>query len=162
LDPTEISHTISARGDDVEEVLVIPLKLNGVVSCLPTFKPFQEECDTCDRYELTFKSPEYDPSAKTFREQEVGMVDSWGRLNVSGDIHPKQHQVCTLRQKEFEIKKLVLDDSTLLAELDHNDNISYLNVSSVTATMQGNGKQMLQPWPRTGESGLKQPRGRVS
>jgi hypothetical protein len=63
LEPTELSHTISVRGDYVEEVLLIPLELNGVVSCFTTFKPSQEEFDTCERYELTLKSPEYDPSA---------------------------------------------------------------------------------------------------
>jgi hypothetical protein len=42
LEPTELSHTISVRGDDVEEVLVIPLELNGDVSCFPTFKPSQK------------------------------------------------------------------------------------------------------------------------
>jgi hypothetical protein len=57
LKPTELSHTISVIFDDVEEVLVTPLELNGDVSCLPIFKPSQEEFDTCDRYE-------YDPSAK--------------------------------------------------------------------------------------------------
>jgi hypothetical protein len=31
LDPTELSHNIGVRGDDVEEVLVFPLELNGVV-----------------------------------------------------------------------------------------------------------------------------------
>jgi hypothetical protein len=85
----------------VEDVLVIPLELNGVVSCIPTFKPSQEEFDTCDRYELTFEKPEYDPSTKTFRDQEAGMTDSWGRLKVSRYLHPKRRQVCSLFQKEF-------------------------------------------------------------
>jgi hypothetical protein len=64
---------------------------------------------------------------------EAGMTDSWGRLKVSGDLHPKRHHVCTLHQKDTDIKKLTvkysdtsaklqdlsiaLDDSTLLAEL---------------------------------------------
>jgi hypothetical protein len=52
------------RSDDAEEVLVIHLEPNGDVSCFPTFKLSQEEFDTCDRYELTFESPEYDPYAK--------------------------------------------------------------------------------------------------
>jgi hypothetical protein len=56
LDPTVISHTIIVIGDDVEEGLVIPLELNVVVYCFPTFKPYQDEFDTCDRYELTFES----------------------------------------------------------------------------------------------------------
>jgi hypothetical protein len=47
--PTEILHTISVRGDDVKDVLVIPLELNGVVYCFPTSKTSQEEFDTCDR-----------------------------------------------------------------------------------------------------------------
>jgi hypothetical protein len=42
LEPTELSHTLIMRGDDVEEVLVIPLELDGVVSCFPRFKPSQE------------------------------------------------------------------------------------------------------------------------
>jgi hypothetical protein len=63
------------------------------------------------------------------------MMDSWGNLNFSGDFHPKRHQVCSLRQKEAEVKLLstkysdtsakvqdlspVLDDGTLLEELDN-------------------------------------------
>jgi hypothetical protein len=86
--------------------------------------------------------------------------------------------VSSLHQKEFEIIKLTakysdtsvklqdlpvdLDDSTLLAELNRNDNITDLNVSSVNATMRDKGGVMLQPWPRIGESGLKRPRGCVS
>jgi hypothetical protein len=63
------------------------------------------------------------------------MMDSWGNLKVSGDFHPKRRPVCSLRQKEAEVKLLstkysdtsaklqdlspVLDDCTLLAELDN-------------------------------------------
>jgi hypothetical protein len=143
--PTDLSHSINARGGDVEDVFITPLELHGVVSCLPMFKPSKEEFDTCSRYELTFETPDYDPSAYTFRDQEAGMMDSWGRLKVSGDLNPKRRQVCSLRQKEFEIKQLtvkysdnstkmqdlsiVLDDSTLLAQLNYHANIPYFNVS---------------------------------
>jgi hypothetical protein len=40
--PTELSHSISVRGDDLEDVLVIPLELNGDVSCFPIRMPSQE------------------------------------------------------------------------------------------------------------------------
>jgi hypothetical protein len=70
LNATKLSHSISVRGDNVEDVLVIPLELLDVVSCFPTFKPTQLEFETCDRYELTYESPEYDPSATVFHEQE--------------------------------------------------------------------------------------------
>jgi hypothetical protein len=77
LNPTNLSHSISVICDNVDELLVIPLELHGVVSCFPTFKPTQLEFETCDRYELTYKSSEYDPPDKTFHEQEAGMMDSW-------------------------------------------------------------------------------------
>jgi hypothetical protein len=41
-EPSDLSHSISMRGDDVEDVLVIPLELHGVVYCFPTFKPSQD------------------------------------------------------------------------------------------------------------------------
>jgi hypothetical protein len=100
LNLTKLSHSISVRGDNVDEVLIIPLELHGVMSCFPTFKPTQEEFETYDRYELMYESPEYDPSTKTFHDQEAGMMDSWRNLKVSGDFHPKRRQVCSLRQKE--------------------------------------------------------------
>jgi hypothetical protein len=150
LNPTKLSHSISVRGDNVEDVLLIPLELHGVVSCFPTFKPTQLEFETCDRYELTYESPEYDPSATTFHDQESGTMDSWGNIKVSGDCHPKRRQVCSLRQKEAEIKLIsskysdnsaklqdlspVLDDGTLLAELD--DNNLNLNISLVKSEMR--------------------------
>jgi hypothetical protein len=108
------------------------------------------EFETCDRYELTYESPEYDPSATTFHDQEAGMMDSWGIIKVSGDCHPKRRQVCSLRQKEAEIKLIsskysdtsaklqelsaVIDDGTLLAEVDEN-NLN-LNISLVKSEMR--------------------------
>jgi hypothetical protein len=142
------------RGDNVDDVLVIPLELHGVVSCFPTFKPTQEEFETCDRYELTYESPEYDPSAKIFHDQDAGMMDSWGNIKVPGDFHPKRRQVCYLRQKEAEIKLIsmrysdtsaklqylspVLDDGTLLAELDNVTTTTDLNVSLVISEKRDN------------------------
>jgi hypothetical protein len=55
--PTNLSHSISMRGENVDDVLVILLDLHVVVSCFPTFKPSQEEFETCERYELTYEAP---------------------------------------------------------------------------------------------------------
>jgi hypothetical protein len=150
LNPTRQSHSINVRGDQVEDVLLIPLELHGVVPGFPTFKPTQLEFETCERHELTYETPEYDPSATTFHDQESGMVDSWGSINILGDCHPKRRQVCSLRQKKEEIKKLsykysdnsaklqdlsaVLDDGTLLTELD--ETCSNLNISMVKSEMR--------------------------
>jgi hypothetical protein len=64
-------------------------------------------------------------------------------FKVSGDFHPNRHQVCSLRQKEAEVKLLgskysdtsaklqyissLLDDGILLVELD--DITTNLNIS---------------------------------
>jgi hypothetical protein len=76
LNLTNILHSISMRSDNVDELLVITLELHGVVSCVPTLKPTQEEFEACSRYELMYESPEYDTSAKTFHYQEAGIMDS--------------------------------------------------------------------------------------
>jgi hypothetical protein len=78
------------------------------------------------------------------------MMDSWGNIKVSGDFHPKRRHVCSLRQKEAEVKLIsskysdtsvklqdlssVLDDGTLLAELD--DINMNLNISLVKSEMR--------------------------
>jgi hypothetical protein len=77
------------------------------------------------------------------------------KMKASGDSYPKRRQVCSLRQKELEIEKLsafysdtsaklqdlsiVLDNSTLLAELKHNVNIADMNMSSIHAKMRDKG-----------------------
>jgi hypothetical protein len=55
----------------VDDVLIIPLDLNGGVSCFPAFKLTQEEVYTCDRYELKYEIPEYDPSAKSLARKRL-------------------------------------------------------------------------------------------
>jgi hypothetical protein len=139
----------------VDDVLVIPLDLFGVVSYFSTFKPSQEEFDTCPRYELTYESPVYYRTVTLFSDQEASMTDSYGKLKAPGDSHPKRRQVCSLRQKELDIEKLsvsysdtseklqdlsiVFDNITLLAKLKHNVNIADMNVSYIHATMRDKG-----------------------
>jgi hypothetical protein len=51
---TNLSQSIITRGDNVDDILIIPLELHGMVPCFPAFKPTQQEFETCDRYELTY------------------------------------------------------------------------------------------------------------
>jgi hypothetical protein len=46
LNPTNLSHSISVKGDNVDGILLIPLELHGMASCFPTFKPTQLELET--------------------------------------------------------------------------------------------------------------------
>jgi hypothetical protein len=66
--PTNLSRTITVKGENMNDDLIIPLDLRGVVSCFTTRNPTQEECDTCNRYELTYESPVYDPSGSSYAE----------------------------------------------------------------------------------------------
>jgi hypothetical protein len=152
LRPTNLSHSISVRGDNVDDVLVITLDLHGVVSCLPTFKPSQEEFETCERYELTYENPEYDPSAKTFHDQEASMTYSWGNIKIPGDFIPSGAKFSHSARRRAGIKLLsarysgtsaklqdlspVLDDGTLLVELDSVTTTTDVNVSLVKSEMR--------------------------
>jgi hypothetical protein len=73
--PTHLYHTITVKGENINDELIIPLYLRGVVYCFTTRKPTQEEFDTCNRYELTYESPVYDPSRSSYAEQEAAMMD---------------------------------------------------------------------------------------
>jgi hypothetical protein len=76
--PINLSHTITVKGEDLNDDLVITLDLRGVVSCFTTRNTTQEEFDTCDRYELTYESPVYDPIGSLYAGQEAAMMDSRG------------------------------------------------------------------------------------
>jgi hypothetical protein len=69
------------------------------------------------------------------------MMDS-GRLKLTGDCHPKRHQVCTLHQKDLEIETPSVafsDDNTLLLDLSKHAQIYDVKVSSVIETMRDKG-----------------------
>jgi hypothetical protein len=75
-----------------------------------------------------------------------------GNFNISGDLHPKQRKVFSLRQKEGEIKfstakysdtsaklqdiSAVLDDGTLISELYYLATTTDVNVSLVNSEMR--------------------------
>jgi hypothetical protein len=86
--PTNLSHTITVRGENMNYELVIPLDLRGVVSCFTTRNPTQEEFNTCDLYELTYESPVYEPSESSYAKQEAAMIDSRGQLKVASEKTP--------------------------------------------------------------------------
>jgi hypothetical protein len=145
--PTNLSHTITVKGDILNDELVIPLDLRGVVSSFTTRKPIQEEFDTCDRYDLTYEIPVYDPSGSSYAEQEAAMMDSRGQLKVAEEKHQLRRQLFPVyiaaSFSETTIKlhtlSLKLDDSSLLQEITIHVHISEVNRSSLTADMRERG-----------------------
>jgi hypothetical protein len=128
----------------MNDEIIIPLDLRGVVSCFTTRKTTQEEFDTCDRYELTYESPVYDPSGSLYAEQEAAMMDSRGQLNVADDKHPLQRQICPVNMAEtfsdttikLQALSLTLDDSSLLQEMTSHVHVSEVNMSGITSDMR--------------------------
>jgi hypothetical protein len=145
--PINLYHTITVKGENMNDELIIPLDLRGAVSCFTTRKPTQEEFDTCDRYELTYESPVYDPSGSSYAEQEAVMMDSRGQLKVAEDKHPLRSQICPVHMAEtfsdttiqLQALSLTLDDSSLLQEMTSHVHISEVNMSSLTADMRDGG-----------------------
>jgi hypothetical protein len=145
--PIVLSHTITVKGENMNDNLAIPLDLRGVVSCFTTRKPTQEEFDTCDWYELTYESPVYDPSGSWYAKQETAMMDSRGQLKVAEDKHPLRSHICPVHMVEtfsnttikLQALSLTLDDSSLLQKMTSHVHIYEVNMSSLTGDMRDGG-----------------------
>jgi hypothetical protein len=106
------------------------------------------------------------------------MTYSWGNLKIPGDFHPKRLQVCSLHQKEADIKlpsaryidtseKLqdlspVLDDGTLLAEFDCVTTTTDLNVYLVKYVTREKAGVDAETLAKNWGVGLTRPRESVS
>jgi hypothetical protein len=80
--------------------LRIPLALKGVISYFPSSKPTKEEFELTDLdlcLDLTYESPEWDPSSSMFGEQEAAMLDSSARLK---DTVQTSRQISSLHCEE--------------------------------------------------------------
>jgi hypothetical protein len=147
-DPTNLSHTITIKRENMNDKLIIPLDLRGVVSCFTTRKPTHEEFDTCNRYELTYESLVYDLIGSSYAEQESAIMDSRGRLKVAEDKHPLRRQRYPVHMAEtfsnttikLQNLSLKLDDSSLLQEKTSHVYIYEVNMSSLTADMRDGGR----------------------
>jgi hypothetical protein len=168
--PTNIYHTITVKGENMNDELIIPLDLRGVVSCFTTRNPTQEEFDTCDRYELTYESPVYDPSGSSYAEQEAAMMYLRGQLKVAEDKHPLWRQICPVHMAEnfgdttikMQALSLTLDDSSLLQEMKSHVHISEVNMSSLAADMRDGGGVDVATLKKTLGLVLKRPREHAS
>jgi hypothetical protein len=81
--PIDSTHSITIQNDnsDLAHPLIIPLRLERVVSYFEFSKPTPEEYDDKDipHYVLTAKGPDWDPYDDSFAGQEDGMLNYWGQ-----------------------------------------------------------------------------------
>ena len=82
--PTEDHHCIVfPQLDNNFEPLRIPLQIHKVNSYFPSRKPTRQEYEESElqlRLDLTAESPQWDPTATRFQEQEASMLGSGGQL----------------------------------------------------------------------------------
>jgi len=83
--PTERDHAIIVTDLETNDELVIPLDIRGVASTFPTRKPSEEEYHTCQKFTLTFDSPEFEPTDKRYEEMERQSNKSIDRQQATGD-----------------------------------------------------------------------------
>ena len=86
--PTEETHCIRAEVTDMDEILTIPLSLNGVSSCFPTRKPTLAEYNACEnKVPLTAHDPDWEPNSAEWAELEDRYYDSLGNFKDSEERH---------------------------------------------------------------------------
>ena len=75
---TELSHAlVIPDNQNPDKPLLIPLSLHRTNSFFPTRKPTAQEFEACDAHlDITYESPEYDPSDPSFAEQEAAYRDA--------------------------------------------------------------------------------------
>jgi hypothetical protein len=85
-DPTEEDHAVIVRHSD-DDITIIPLLLRGTMSFIPVWRPSEQEAHDLglERIELTFQSPEWDPSLPDLEKMEDLLSTNEGRLKATGD-----------------------------------------------------------------------------
>jgi hypothetical protein len=89
--PTAEDHAIIVTGDNPMDRLLIPLSLDGVTSIFYTRKPTVQEYESCPHYELTYETPEYNPSDTRWAEQEAAICAWLAKHSQTGDGLPVRH-----------------------------------------------------------------------
>jgi hypothetical protein len=84
--PTEEDHAVIVRHSD-DDITIIPLLLRGTMSFIPVRRPSEQEAHDLglECIELTFQSPEWDPSLPDLEKMEDLLSTNEGRLKATGD-----------------------------------------------------------------------------
>jgi len=145
LNPSDDHHAIVVPPQEPNlDGLRIPLSIRGVISYVTTRKPTIKEYEQCPedhRIELTYESPEWDPSTTRFEEQEARMVDSSGAL-IEQELKPRAHQIAAFHQLDHE----VLDDSLLYDALMMRCDATLASVQTQQREWQVGPTSLAQTW----------------
>jgi hypothetical protein len=94
LNPTNDHHCITVNeAAGRTTALRIPLLLHGVTSYFPTRKPTREEYEQSDldvRIDMTYESPEWDPSDERYAKAEASMINNDSSLRHDGSNRDRE------------------------------------------------------------------------
>lgn len=132
--PTETSHSIVAPVHEEDEVLTMPLYLDGITSYLSCFSPTMNEWASGDYPVVEMTSPDvvWEPSDERFAAQEAAMYDAKGYLASNASARGPSLVI-------NQMSSTFIGDT---ADITDNDNLgsvleSYVSVSSVDSSNSG-------------------------
>jgi hypothetical protein len=115
----------------------------GVTSCITKQKPTHDEFETCDHFDVTYESQEFDPHCSSYAAQKAVMTNTNGLLRKVPMSHPRRCQVCSVDREisvmhtkysdtdtKLQAINKTLEAGILLASLKHNVNISNVNATT--------------------------------
>ena len=138
LIPMDDHHAITFHDHNTQrgEPLRIPLELHGVMSYFPSRKLTKDEYENTPeslRVELTTEAPDWDPSSKTFQQQEDAMVQADGQLKDPVESWGMRHVISVLHSMlQSETPDFHLGDAMYSRELVHGPQ----TIDSITSSMR--------------------------
>jgi hypothetical protein len=145
--PTEQTHAIIVTDLETNYELLIPLSIQGVTSTFPTRKPTQQEYDECIHFDLTYDSPEYEPTDTCYERMERQSTQTIDRLQATGDRDQTRHLHSVTRSLSMARVANDIESDSQLLDISHifNDHsLAYeikrsINVASVNIKERRNG-----------------------
>jgi len=145
--PTERTHAIIVTDPETNYELLIPLSIRGVTSTFPTRKPTQQEYNECIHFDLTYDSPEYEPTDTRYERMERQSTQTIDRLQATGDRDQTRHLHSVTRSLSMARVANDIESDSKLLDISHvfNDHsLAYeikrsINVASVNIKERRNG-----------------------
>ena len=147
-DPTDSTHSITIpQQDDAAQPLIIPLRLEGVVSYFDFSLPDAADLEdvSIPHLELTAEGPEWDPYDPNFANCEDGMLDFRGRTiaasstatlpNAAMKVEQEQVPTWNLSQVSLQYDTAdIMEEPNFVQALEQTVNISLVKVRDMPTT----------------------------
>ena len=132
--PTELDHAL------LIDKLVIPLSIHGVTSFFHARRPTMKEYEECERHELTFSHPTWQPHRSTYAEEEEQLSTDVFRLRQVAVIHDEHKFGSDL----IEIAKVSSSNESSVISSFNSDNPQFKMSPDILAKTWNVGKTIAE------------------